>query len=104
VRNVWVVVRWDRSTRLDYNSRTWHDPRLGRHHQLDHFLTDGRLSERIYDTKRFIKGAESDHLRIKLNLRFGHKHSPRKPSKKKNLKVDWQQILEDPTTAGLFYR
>jgi hypothetical protein len=83
---------------------TWHDHISGRHHQLDHFLMDGRLSERIYDTKRFIGGAESDHLPIKLRLRFGHKHPPRKPSKIKNLKVDWQKILEDPIIAGLFYR
>jgi endonuclease/exonuclease/phosphatase (EEP) superfamily protein YafD len=53
---------------------TWHDHRLGRHHQLDHFLMDGRLGERIYDAKRLIGGAESDHL-------------PIKPFRTKNLKV-----------------
>jgi hypothetical protein len=83
---------------------TWHDHRSGRQQQLDHFLTDGRLRERIYDAKRLIGGAQSDHLPIKLRLRFGHKHSPRKRSRMKNLKVDWQKILEDQTTAGLFNR
>jgi hypothetical protein len=64
-----------------------------------------RLGERIYDAKRFVGGAVGDHLRIKLQLsRFGHKHSPRKPSRSKELKVDWEKIIEDPTIAGLFYR
>ncbi len=83
---------------------TWHGHRLGRHHQLDHLRTDRRLGERIYDAKRLIGGAQSDHLPIKLRLQFGHKHSPKKPSRVKNLKVDWQKILEDQTTAGLFNR
>jgi hypothetical protein len=73
---------------------TWHNHRLGRPHHIDHFLTDGRLGERIYDAKRFVGGAVSDHLPIKLRLRFGHKHSLRKPSRSKDLKVDWKKCLK----------
>jgi hypothetical protein len=53
--------------------------------------------------KDLFGGPESDHLPIKLRLRFGHRHSQRKPSRSKELKVDWEKILDDPATAGLFY-
>jgi exonuclease III len=65
--------------------------------QLDYFLTEGTLSTKIIDAKRcdHKTGCRSDHLPVKLTMRFGYEHNHRTKKRAEKETTEWKK-LDDP--------